>query len=98
MDVVVGIAVAVVDPGVVVEMVVAAEVHPHAGSLEAAPERITLGRVVVETVRMQHAERRLVAEDKDVRLGLGLQLGIEPCLIHPMGKSVIRPPVLVQPR
>ena len=91
-EIVVGIAVAVVEAGAIVKMFVAGEVDAGAGIGEAGPEGVAGGGVVIEGVCVMGGdlEGGEVAEDEDVgRPARGGELGIEPGLVDLVTGGVI---------
>ena len=88
-QVVVRVAVPVVDAEGVEEVVVTRERHPGSGGSEAAPEDVAIDRVRPEAVGVEGLEGGLVTEDEDVGRGVGGELRVEPGLVHAMEVHVL---------
>jgi len=70
--IVAGVSIPVVDAGMIVEVIVSAEVRPRAGGSQAAPERVPVRLAVVKAIGVLHLECRLMGEGKHMRLVVGV--------------------------
>jgi hypothetical protein len=93
MEVVVRIAIAVIDARQIEKVIVATQVNSCSGSSQTFPEGIAFVHIVVKIVGVKDFEGRFVAENKDVRAHrVGCPLLIEPRLV-----DSVQVDVLVQP-
>ncbi len=80
----------IVNGGMVVEVVVAAEIGSAAGLFDARPKPVAIGWVIVETIFMKVGLKSgFVAEDKDMGFGIGRQLLVQPRLIYTAAFNVL---------
>ena len=80
-EVVIRVGVAVVKPGMVIEMIMSCKICAPALSGYAVPKCIPVARIIIKAVRMVNFERRLMAKNKDVRLIVCSKLYIQPGLV-----------------
>ena len=95
-DVVVRVTVTVVNAGVVIEMVVAAEIRSPAGISYAGPESVTLRRVIIEAIRVQRSESWFVACNEDMLGGVCRQLIVEPLLVYLVNGAMLDAGILIE--
>ena len=98
MNVVGVVAVVIEDVGVVVEVIVSAEVCSGAGIDQAFPERVALFDMVVETIAVGCAEGGFVSRDEYVRFDVCCELVVEPLLIDPVYEVECISGVLIEQR
>ncbi len=89
MEVVIGVAVTIICACVVVEVIMSAKIGLPAGCCYALPEGVSVTGIIIEAVFVIKLKRRFMAEDEDVRLGIGSKLIVQPGLVYPLRMGAV---------